>query len=106
MRMQIEDRLGVPTFLWVNQSAADLRGNGPIALGPERSEIAAARGHLATVSDLYHLSDSDVTSAVATMVHNVGRGPIIVKFQQKVRGIEIFREQINVMMIANSPSWQ
>jgi large repetitive protein len=95
-RIQSESRLGVPTFLWLSQDAS-LAGR-PQANGPERAEIAAARGHLAQVADVYNLSATDVKSAVADMVLNTGRGPVIVKFRQQVNGVDIFREELNVVM--------
>ncbi len=47
---------------------------------------------------LYGLSGPDVASAVVSMIHDTGRGAIIVKFHQNVGGIEIFHEEINVLM--------
>lgn len=95
-RIQTEPRLGVPTFLWLSQEA-QLSGT-PRPNGPERPEIAAARGHLSELADVYNLSPMDVANAVVDVVMNTGRGPVIVKFKQQVRGIDIFREEINVVM--------
>jgi large repetitive protein len=95
-RIQSEPRLGVPTFLWLSQDA-QLSGT-PRPNGPERPEIAAARGHLAELADVYNLAPSDVTAAIADMVLNTGRGPVIVKFKQQLNGVDIFREELNVVM--------
>ncbi|HYC89061.1 MAG TPA: M36 family metallopeptidase [Thermoanaerobaculia bacterium] len=94
-RIQEESRLGVPTFLWLNEGALSGR---PQPNGPERPEIAAARGHLAELADVYNLAPSDVANAVVDMVMNTGRGPVIVKFRQQIDGVDIFREEINVVM--------
>ncbi|HEX7809716.1 MAG TPA: hypothetical protein VF608_13360, partial [Thermoanaerobaculia bacterium] len=96
-RLHAESRLGVPTFLWLSQDA-NLNGGGPISNGPERREVAAARGHLAAAANLYNLTPTDVRNAVVSTVFNTGRGPVIVKFTQSVGGIEIFREELNVVM--------
>lgn len=98
-RFQADNRLGVPTFLWASDEV-NLMG-GPIVHGPERAEVAAARGHLQALAEVYNLSASDVTNAKPLMVLNTGRGPVIVKFNQSVSGIEIFREEINVVMTQN-----
>ena len=95
-RIQEESRLGVPTFLWLSD-AAQLSGT-PQGQGAERKEVAAARGYLSAVADLYELNANDVTSAIPSMVINTGRGPVIVKFKQELNGIEIFREELNVVM--------
>ncbi len=95
-RIQSEPRLGVPTFLWLSKNAR-LDGR-PQPNGPERAEIAAARGHLAQLANVYNLSAADVKSAVVDMVLNTGRGPVIVKFRQQVNGVDIFREELNVVM--------
>ncbi|HEX8615973.1 MAG TPA: M36 family metallopeptidase, partial [Thermoanaerobaculia bacterium] len=95
-RIQAESRLGVPTFLWLSQDA-ELSGR-PRPNGPERAEIAAARGHLADLADMYNLAPTDVSSATVDMVVNTGRGPVIVKFKQLVSGVEIFREELNIVM--------
>ncbi|HEX6099721.1 MAG TPA: M36 family metallopeptidase [Thermoanaerobaculia bacterium] len=95
-KIQAESRLGVPTFLWLSQDA-ELSGR-PRPNGPERPEIAAARGHLAELADVYNLAPADVLAAVADMVINTGRGPVIVKFKQQLNGVDIFREELNVVM--------
>jgi hypothetical protein len=96
MRIQQESRLGVPTFLWANQ-LTELSGR-PQGQGAERAEIGSARGHLAAVASLYDLDSTDITSAIAETVINTGRGPVIVKFSQQANGVDIFREEVNVVM--------
>lgn len=95
-RIQEESRLGVPTFLWLSRNA-ELSGT-PAGQGAERAEIAAARGYLGAAANLYDLDATDVVSADAAMVLNTGRGPIVVKFTQDINGVEIFREELNVVM--------
>src|SRR5262249_49558373 len=62
--LQVEPRLGVPTFLWTRPARRS-------AATPE----AAARGTLAEVAALYRLSAADVAAATAKQVHDVGVGP-------------------------------
>jgi hypothetical protein len=94
--LQGEERLGVPTFLWLDP--AQLSGAHPIGNGAERAEIAAARGILQGAGSAYGLNDNDVTGAIVEGVINTGRGPVVVKFAQQVNGVQIFREELNVVM--------
>jgi hypothetical protein len=94
--IQGEERLGVPTFLWLDPS--QLRGTLPVGNGAERAEIAMARGILQGAGNAYGLNENDVTGATAEGVINSGHGPVIVKFAQQVNGIQIFREELNVLM--------
>ncbi|HYV20594.1 MAG TPA: M36 family metallopeptidase [Verrucomicrobiae bacterium] len=108
-----DERLGVPMFLWASQEGSDAglararasatahaagasgRAAGPAApLRPEE----AARGHLDAYRDLYGLDPGDVTGAEVTDVHDLGRGPIIVRLRQPVDGIEVFREEMSLVM--------
>jgi hypothetical protein len=100
VRLQTESRLGVPTFLWVaGSNGASLAAAAGRRVGGSMSpEESAARAALAQFGSLYGLSPADVTSAVVSMVHDTGRGAIIVKFRQQAGGIDIFREEINVLM--------
>lgn len=98
-RMQVEPRLGVPTFIWANPAVAVTHtGIVARATAGEGREAAAARGHLEEYAPLFGLSDLDVSSAVVSQVHNTGKGGVIVKFRQQIDGIDIFREETNVLM--------
>lgn len=94
--VQAEERLAVPTFLWVDP--AQLSNRPPIGQGAERAEISAARSILHGVGSAYGLSGTDATSAVVEGIISTGRGPVIVKFSQHVNGVPIFREELNVVM--------
>src|SRR4030095_2707172 len=62
---------------------------------------SAARGHLGGYGANYRLSSRDVTAARFVAVHDTGKGAIIAKFKQEVGGIEVFRDEINVIMTQN-----
>ena len=97
----VEARLRVPTFVW---AAREERGPQPAApprrdgTKPQGREEAAARAHLDRFRGLYSLEPKDVTAASVKSIHNTGRGPVIVKLRQQVNGIEIFREEMNVVL--------
>jgi hypothetical protein len=93
--IQGEERLGVPTFLWLDPAQLSGRPGGN---GSERAEIAAARGILGGAGEAYGLTDNDVSGAVVEGFINTGHGPVIVKFSQEINGVSIFREELNVVM--------
>src|SRR4051812_30369423 len=101
--VQYEPRLAVPTFLWaadggparsVSTAALAQSGSGKQSTGPE----AAARDHLRNYESTYRLSDDDVANARLAMIHDTGRGPIVVKFKQEIGGVEVFRDEVSMIM--------
>jgi hypothetical protein len=109
---QIHERFNVPTFLWASKSAseaglsaarAQLAKNAGVSLSAVGSQVhlsaeAAARAHLGVFASAYNLAPSDLSDASVAHVHDIGRGGIVVQFQQQVAGIEVFREQARVIM--------
>ena len=85
-RVQFEHRLGVPTVIW----AADPRPAGG-------TRAAAARTQLARLAPAYGLRGDDVDAARVTSVHDTG-GVVIVALEQRVDGIPVFRDRLNVAM--------
>lgn len=80
----------VPTILWVPPAQGAL----PTYDAPE----AAARNYLVQYASHYRLSGSAVRSAYVHQVHDTGRGGIIVTFRQRVAGIEVIRNELDVLM--------
>ncbi len=99
-KTEAEGRLGVPTFMWAAQPgpAAQPGAAGRNGVG---SEEAAARRHLSENAAHYNLSTAEASSAILAGVHNIGRGAVIVRFKQAVGGVEIFREELKVVMNQN-----
>jgi hypothetical protein len=97
-QLRSESRLGVPTFVWAG-AATD---TPTIHVGGNNTNLpaeeAAARSFVESYASLYNLNAADVSAAVLRDVHNTGKGGVIVKFKQTVGGIEIFREELNVLM--------
>ncbi len=105
--VQTHGRFNVPTFLWSSreggkQGLEALRAakGGASSAGdaPRETHEEAARAHLATYATLYGLSAEDLANAKVVHTHDIGRGPIIVQFQQVVDGVEVFREQARLVM--------
>ena len=96
--VQTEPRLGVPTVVWARETQATAARARSLATGTAHPELAASRAALADYAPLYGLAGADIAGAVVAHVHDVGTGPIIVKYRAQLGGIEIFREELNVVM--------
>jgi large repetitive protein len=87
--VQAEPRLGVPTFVWAAPR--------PVPSGVRGPEDAARR-YLADFAPLYRLDARDAAAASVRLVHDTGRGVVIVKIREEVEGIDVFREEMSVAM--------
>lgn len=98
-RTQTEPRFNVPTFLWASESGeghgAKMRSD---LAGKRDDQASTARSHLSRYADRYRLSKTDLLSARVSSVHDTGSGAIIVKFRQELGGVEVFRDEVNVIM--------
>lgn len=90
----VDERLGVPTFVWA------VRTHPSMAAAPDgpRDVEQAARAHLERFAPFYRLEAADAGQAMLRRVHDTGRGPIIATFAQEVDGVEVFRDEIKVLM--------
>ncbi|HLA94826.1 MAG TPA: hypothetical protein VK612_03830, partial [Pyrinomonadaceae bacterium] len=96
-KVQTESRFNVPTFLWASDPGP-ARSMRQDAVGKKDDAVAAARSHIGSYADRYRLSRKDIAAARVEMVHNTGTGAIIVKFQQDLGGVPVFRDELNVVM--------
>jgi large repetitive protein len=86
-----EPAFALPTVIRAPYTA---RGPAPAA----RTPVEAARQHLQAHSAAYFLGASDVDALVVSHVHDTGRGAIIVKFTSRPGGLEVWGEQLAVVM--------
>ncbi|MFQ5701573.1 MAG: hypothetical protein ACE5HU_07000, partial [Acidobacteriota bacterium] len=93
MRTLKEQRLGLPTFLWAGE-----RGRMVAAQGRRMTPAEAARMHLNEFAPDYRLTPADVNALRVRSIHDAGRGPIIVSFSQQVNGIDVFRDEMKMVM--------
>jgi hypothetical protein len=98
---QMEDRLGVPSFVWNTRAGTGSASAVSSKLLGTRKPDQAARAHLQSVADLYRLGSEDVSAAVLKSMHQTGRGPVVARFAQQVDGIEVFRNEVKVIMDRN-----
>jgi uncharacterized repeat protein (TIGR01451 family) len=96
--VQSEPRFGVPTFLWTSNKRVSTSRASWLAAGAAHPEAAAARAVLADYAPLYGLADTDVADASVVAVHDRGTGPVLVKLHAQLGGIEIFGEELSVVM--------
>jgi hypothetical protein len=90
----IDEKRGVPTFLFAPPGA----GGGQLAGLPPGD---AARAHLERLRPLYGLSRAALDAAFVAHVHDVGRGGIVVTLRQRVSGVEVFRDDVKVLLDRN-----
>ena len=92
---QFDSQMGLPTFLWAKTDAQ------PIAAGPLLSErdqlIAMARQHLRAEATFLGLTDAMIASATVHDAGYNGDGPAVVRLDQQVNGLEVFKRRLNVM---------
>lgn len=92
-----DDRRGVPTFLWAARPATPSASAALTGLTPE----AAARAHLAKQAARYGLSRAALDTARVQQIHDLGRGGIIVILRQAPGGIEVFHNDVKILMDRN-----
>jgi uncharacterized protein (TIGR03382 family) len=84
----LDERLRIPTFL-----QAVPRPAGPNLLATE-----AAREHLAAFAPLYGMTSDQAMAADLRALHDTGAGAIIARFGQSIGGVEVFRDELRVVM--------
>ena len=97
--MQIDARFGVPTFLWGTTAAAALTAmQRPASAKASLDEEGTARAHLRDVADLYRITAAEVDALAMHDLQRFPNGAAIVRFRNQIDGIEVFREQANVLL--------
>lgn len=88
-------QMGVPSFVWANP---DLSKANVSALKAELQPTAAAREYVRRYAPLYGLDRKTLSGAELKNVHDTGKGVIIAKYRQRVNGVEVFAQELNVAM--------
>ena len=86
-----EARFALPTVIRAPYSA-----QGPVPSA--RTPAEAAREHLRTHAGAYFLRSTEVDTLAVKHVHDTGRGAIIVNLVSRPGGLEVWGEQLNVVM--------
>jgi hypothetical protein len=87
-----DERYGVPSFVWAN------RALGTTAGAAVRNAEQAARDHLTRLAPWYGLDAEDVRGARLRDIHDTGQGGIIVSLKQDIDGVEVFRDEVKILM--------
>ncbi|MCC7327997.1 MAG: M36 family metallopeptidase [Burkholderiales bacterium] len=97
--VSIHSRLGVPTFLWGRQAelarAASTRTPTP---KKGLDEEGLARAYLRDVADLYRIAGDEIAALPMHDLQRFPGGGAIVRFRGAVEGVEVFREEVNVLL--------
>ena len=98
-KIQYDDVLGVPTFLW---AAKRLPKEAQPSLHPTFEELEViAREYLIAYAPVYRLDQQGLSTAQLKSIHDTGSGCIIAKFKQTVKGRDVFCREINIAMKRN-----
>ena len=93
---QFDSQMGLPTFLWAR---SDAQAISAAPLLSERDQlIAQARQHLRNEAELLGLTEAMIASATAHDAGYNGNGPAVVRFDQQIGGLEVFKRRLNVML--------
>lgn len=87
--------LGVPSFVWANPALPAARVS---AVKPELQARVAAESYVRKFAPMYGLDRKTLSGAELKNVHDTGKGVIIAKYRQRVNGIEVFAQELNVAM--------
>lgn len=92
--VSIDEQRGVPTVFWA--PANPRRTNAP-QFATHRPEFAA-KIHLEQYAHLYGLGSGALASAYVGMIHDTGRGGIIVTFRQKAADVDVHGIAAHVLL--------
>jgi len=93
--IRYHERSGVPTFVWTSPSPGSEQARRRARRGDPAEE---ARLHLHAVASLYGLGHDDIGGVRVSQVHDTGSGGVVVKFRAGRDGVEVFGEEIAVLM--------
>ncbi|MEO7331337.1 MAG: peptidase, partial [Minicystis sp.] len=88
----VDPQRGTPTFFWA-QRGVPL----PASVAGASSERIAGY-HLAAHAARWGLTPAALASAKPVLVHDIGRGGIIVVYRQSLGGVEVLRSDMKVLM--------
>ena len=92
-----DERYGVPTMIWADRTS-DLATAKAAPNAAKPSYEGSARRYLGLAAGYYRLQPTDVASAPVRWIHDTGNGGVIVSFKQQVDGIDVFRDEVKVLM--------
>ena len=94
---ETDELFGVPTFVWAAPAAKSANARSGARPGIDQ----VAPGHLGRVAGFYGLDRADLASASLRRVHDNGRGGVIAAYKQKIGGVEVFGEELKLLLDRN-----
>ncbi len=94
----VDEKRGIPTFLWAAAGANGQDGENAQAAIAARSPEQAARLFLGEHAAAYGVSPAALATAKVTHIHDTGRGGIVVTLRQEIGGIELFHNDVKVLL--------
>ncbi|MGH8444262.1 MAG: M36 family metallopeptidase, partial [Solimonas sp.] len=93
-----EAGLGSSTFIWADR-AARAPTVGKIGAAARKPALETfARQYLRQQASRLALNASSVDTATLSDLQDLGRGPVVARFTQRIGKVEVFNRQLNVMM--------
>ena len=92
--MHVEERLDLPTFVWLKADPSASRAKALGLLLPEE----AARSQLREIADLYRMSPAEIDAAPLHHVERLLDNGYLVRFTNQRDGVEVFRESAGVVL--------
>ncbi|MEP7042985.1 MAG: M36 family metallopeptidase [Dokdonella sp.] len=93
----LQKQLGIPQFMSAGKGVANLAGS--MLLVNDATPIA--RTYLKAVADTYLISPAQIDALTAYDKQRLRNGAAIVRLQNRVDGIEVFRDSFNVLIRAD-----
>jgi hypothetical protein len=84
-----------PSFLWASEAKSALQA--PLPKSAATDDEGRARGYLRAVAPLYRMRAAEVDALAVHDVQRFPTGGAIVRFRNRVDGVEVFREEVNVV---------
>jgi hypothetical protein len=95
--VHVDARYGVPTFLWGTETTSAQVAGSPEPKATFDAE-AAARAHLRDRAATYRITTEEIDALAMHNLQRLPNGGAIVRFRNQVDGIEVFREEANVLL--------
>ncbi len=97
--MQVEPRHDVPTFLWGTPPASRAMTRESVQLPATGFDAeSTAREQLRGRATLYRITPREVDDLEMHNLQRMPEGSALVRFRNRIGGVEVFREQVNVLL--------
>jgi len=94
-----DDTLGVSTFSWAQNNDRSPISALPYNTLNRKVAIAESARHFASINAVKHgVTAKALEQAELKSIHDLGRGAVIAKYQQRINGIEVLDHQLNVVL--------